>query len=106
MQMSDAAMKPKQKLLSLEKVIGTTSLHNSSVAVNPATGEAAYVAGCVIVVYNPQKNRQTRFFRTEKSVSCLTFSRDGNYLAAGERGHKPSVVVWEMSSGQALAGIV
>ena len=69
-----------------EKVLGTTCLHNSSLDANPATGEIAYAAGCVVVIYNSTRNKQVRFFRAEKTVSCLTFSADGNYLAIGEVG--------------------
>lgn len=43
-------------------------------------------AGCVAVIYSVAKHRQVRFFRASKGISCLGFSRDGRYLAVGERG--------------------
>lgn len=46
--------------LQLERVLGMTCVHNSSLAVNNVTGEIAYPAGCIVVVYNPKRNRQVR----------------------------------------------
>jgi WD40 repeat protein len=73
--------------LTLERIIGTTTLHNSNLAVNNNTGEIAYAAGCAIVIYNPAKNAQTQFLlqaNKSKPVTCLAFSPSGKYLAAGE----------------------
>ena len=66
---------------------------------NPATGEVAYAAGSVVVVYSARRNRQVRFFRASKSVSCCCFSSDGKFLAIGETGHAPAVIVWDLSTG-------
>jgi WD40 repeat protein len=86
----------------------------------------AYPAGCVVVIYQvceprlpppfplilrtsecsscqPRRNRQFRYFRTGKTVSCLVFSRNGTLLAVGEKGHQPSVVVWSLSTGLVVA---
>ncbi len=90
-------------VLTLERVIGQTCLHNSALAVNPVTGDVAYPAGCVVVIYQPRHNRQSRFYHSTKTVSCLTFSADGTYLAVGERGRQPSIVVWSLGSGVAVA---
>ncbi len=89
--------------LTLERVIGQTCFHNSALAVNPITGDVAYPAGCVVVIYQPRHNRQSRFFHSTKAVSCLEFSADGTYLAVGERGHQPSIVVWSLGSGAIIA---
>ncbi|CAM9730632.1 unnamed protein product, partial [Hapterophycus canaliculatus] len=69
-------------------------MHNNALAVNPITGDVAYPAGCVVVIYQARRNRQFRFLRTSKTVSCLAFSRDGDMLVVGERGHQPSATVW------------
>ncbi|CAM9682868.1 unnamed protein product, partial [Ectocarpus sp. 8 AP-2014] len=76
-----------------------TCLHNSALAVNPITGDVAYPAGCVVVIYQPRRNRQFRYFRASKTVSCLAFSRDGGMLVVGERGHQPSATVWNLATG-------
>ncbi|CAN0073640.1 unnamed protein product, partial [Discosporangium mesarthrocarpum] len=88
--------------LTLDRVIGQTCLHNNALAVNPVTGDVAYPAGCVVVIYQPRRNRQFRYFRTSKAVSCLAFSPDGSMLAVGERGHKPTVIIWSLASGSVL----
>ena len=89
--------------LTLERVIGTTSNLNSAVSVNVASGEVAYTAGRLVVVYNPRRNRQVRFFRASKAVSCCTFSSDGKFLAVGEKGLDPAIIVFDTSSGTVLS---
>lgn len=71
--------------LFLDKVVGTTSRHNSALALNPTTGEVAYAAGSVVVIYDT-KTGQCRFLSSPKpkSVLCLDFSPNGKYLAVGE----------------------
>jgi WD40 repeat protein len=72
--------------MQLEKVIGMSSRNNSSIAINPINGEIASTAGCVICIYNAKENKQTRFLfsRLQRSFSCLTYSHNGKYFAAGE----------------------
>ena len=89
--------------LTLEKVLGLSTIHNSCFTVNPTTGELAYAAGSVVVVYSARRNRQVRFFRASKTVSSCVFSHDGKYLAIGESGHKPAVIVWDLSTGAVMS---
>jgi WD40 repeat protein len=45
----------------------------------------------------------TPFTHTLKTLRCLAFSPDGRYLAAGEVGHNPRILVWDTVS-QDLVG--
>lgn len=89
--------------LTLERVIGITSLSNAMMAVNPVTGEIAYSAGCIVVIYNLRRNKQVRYYRVEKSVSCLCFSPSGQYLAIGEKGYLPAITIWDGTDGTLCA---
>ncbi|KAF9377346.1 hypothetical protein CPC16_011870, partial [Podila verticillata] len=48
---------------------------------------------------NPNSNKNVK----PKAVSCLAFSPDGQFLAIGEMGHQPRILIWEVSS-QTLVG--
>lgn len=89
--------------LTLERVLGITSLSNAMVAVNPATGETAYAAGCIVVIYNLRRNKQVRYYRVEKSVACLCFSPSGQFLAIGEKGDEPAITIWDGADGTLCA---
>ncbi|XP_066521372.1 WD repeat-containing protein 62 isoform X2 [Hoplias malabaricus] len=81
----------------LEKVLGITSSSSSGLACDPNTGSVAYPAGCVIVILNPKKNKQSHIFNTSrKTFSALAFSHNGKYLVTGESGHMPCVRVWDV----------
>jgi mitogen-activated protein kinase binding protein 1 len=81
--------------LTLNRVIGLTSLSNSSFIASP-DGNVLYAAGCVCILYNPQSNKQVGFFTVSRAISCMHLSGDGKYLAIGERGHLPCVTVWDV----------
>ena len=89
----------------LERVIGNTVKAGGAFAVNPATGDFAFPAGCVLVFYNPRRNRQTHFFSGENNrpLTCVTFSGDGKYVCAAEAGRQPAILVWEVSNGKLVA---
>jgi hypothetical protein len=74
--------------LELERVIGLTTTSPNGLACNTSTGDLAYLAGCVVVVYNVKANCQTRFLmasKTPKAFACVTYSNQGGkFLAAGE----------------------
>jgi WD40 repeat protein len=93
----------------LEKIIGNTAVNTACMAVNPITNDVAYCAGCVLVVYSPKRNRQTRFLQNKKatktSLSCVAFSSNGKYVAAGESGFEPAVIIWDLASSKILCEI-
>ncbi|KAJ3178529.1 hypothetical protein HDU85_005136 [Gaertneriomyces sp. JEL0708] len=103
-----------ERHLHLERILGSTILRQSSLAVNPSPQShvVAYPAGAIVVLYNWKRNRQVGFLNANvqdgdkhvvkrgtainaKAISCLAYSSDGEYLAAGEAGHQPRVLVWQ-----------
>jgi len=71
----------------LEKVIGLTATRNAALAVNHVTGELAYPAGALVVIYDPVSNKQRVLHGREKRViTTLAFSADGKRLCGGEVG--------------------
>ncbi|KAG0344914.1 mitogen-activated protein kinase binding protein 1 [Podila humilis] len=48
---------------------------------------------------NPNSNKNVK----PKAISCLAFSPDGQFLAIGEMGHQPRILIWEVNS-QTLVG--
>ncbi|KAE9008806.1 hypothetical protein PR001_g16591 [Phytophthora rubi] len=94
---------PPRSRLILERVLGLTALSNAMVAVNPVSGELAYAAGCIVVIYNLRRNKQVRYYRVDKSVACLSFSPNGQFLAIGERGYLPAITIWDGTDGTLCA---
>ncbi|XP_062274498.1 WD repeat-containing protein 62 isoform X3 [Scomber scombrus] len=92
--------------VSLEKVLGISSISSSSLTSDPNTGLIAYPAGCVVVLLQPKKNKQTHIINTSrKPFSALAFSHDGKHLVTGESGHMPCVRVWEVDGGSQVAEV-
>lgn len=77
--------------LELERVIGLTTTTANGLACNTASDELAYLAGCVVVVFNAKTNSQTHFLtapRSPKAFACVAYSaHGGKFIAAGEVCH-------------------
>lgn len=90
-------LRPLTERATLEKVLGLTVSKNAALACDSSSGIIAYPAGCVVVLFNPRKNKQSFVLSTsKKTITSLAFSGDGKYLATGESGHMPSVRIWDM----------
>ncbi|XP_030479012.1 uncharacterized protein LOC115696243 isoform X1 [Cannabis sativa] len=89
--------------LVLKEVIGLTTtncngLASSSSSSSSLSSSCAYVAGCVVVVYNVDSCSQSHLMvthRMPKPLNCVAMSEDGRFIAAGESGTQPSVLVWD-----------
>ncbi|XP_054826893.1 mitogen-activated protein kinase-binding protein 1 isoform X2 [Eublepharis macularius] len=82
----------------LEKVLGITVSGGRGLACDPKSGLVAYPAGCVVVLFNPKKNKQHHILNnSRKTITALAFSPDGKYLVTGESGHMPAVRVWDVA---------
>ncbi|XP_029026179.1 WD repeat-containing protein 62-like isoform X2 [Betta splendens] len=87
--------------VSLEKVLGISTVSSSGLTSDPNCGLVAYPAGCVVVLLHPKKNKQSHIINTSRNpFSALAFSHDGKYLVTGESGRMPCVRVWEVSGVQ------
>ncbi|KAM6932947.1 WD repeat-containing protein 62 [Xenentodon cancila] len=86
--------------VSLEKVLGISTVSSCGLTSDPNSGLVAYPAGCVIVLLHPKKNKQSHIINAcRKPFSALAFSHDGKHLVTGESGHMPCVRVWEVGGG-------
>lgn len=95
---------PINQRVSLERVIGLTVSTNATLACDPNTGTIAYPAGCVVVLFNPRRNKQSHIFNTsKKTITSLAFSPDGKQLVTGETGHQPAVRVWDVAEKTQVA---
>jgi len=48
---------------------------------------------------------QVRFFKARQAVSCVCFSPSGQFIAIGERGKKPALRVFQLSTGREVANL-
>nr|XP_043622412.1 mitogen-activated protein kinase-binding protein 1 [Erigeron canadensis] len=95
---------PSYSKLELEEIIGLTvsnrnALASSSVFSNDS--KLVYTAGCVVVIYDVDLGTQSHLMvsnRSPKPLGCVAVSQDGSYIAAGESGHQPAIVVWSSAT--------
>ncbi|KAJ4971893.1 hypothetical protein NE237_004992 [Protea cynaroides] len=99
-------MKPNRKrkrsdsipTLDLEEIIGLTTKNSNGLASNISTGDCIYLAGCAVVIYNVDSRTQSQLIvsaRMPKALSCVAASQDGRYIASGESGDQPAVLIWD-----------
>ncbi|KAI9103015.1 WD40-repeat-containing domain protein [Phlyctochytrium arcticum] len=113
-----------QPPLRLDRVLGLTGTRPSALALNPDPDNPllVYPAGGTIVKYNYRKNKQVGFLcpantdsdrlggqstsytasrrtggasNAVKAAACVAYSPDGEYLAVGESGHQPKIIIWK-----------
>ncbi|KAB5552142.1 hypothetical protein DKX38_009453 [Salix brachista] len=85
----------------LEEIIGLTTKNANGLASKISTPRFAYIAGCVVVVANVDSTTQSHLMvshRPPKALTCVAMSRDGRFIAAGESGNQPAVLVWDCST--------
>jgi len=94
-----------QPPLKLERIIGLNSLNNSSFLTS-ISGEVFYIAGCFVVRYSSDLNRQKGFYKCSKGISCIAMSNDGKYLAISERSPTPATIIWEVDKYERLVTLL
>lgn len=90
-----------EKNMKLNKIIGNTSLSNSYLTISE-NNLICYSSGCIAILYNLYTNKQQSYFNVTKAISSLTLSLNGLYLAIGERGHQPSITIWNTETSEKL----
>jgi WD40 repeat protein len=85
-----------EETLELSKVIGLSTFHGSAITSSPNIEGVIYTAGSVAVHYSSKQNAQVGFYAATKAISSIAISADGRFLALGERGHQPSIVIWNL----------
>ncbi|MQM01511.1 hypothetical protein Taro_034271, partial [Colocasia esculenta] len=93
--------------LVLEDVIGLTTRNADGLASDASSGRCAYLAGCVVVLYDVGTGARKHLMvssRAPKPLSCVALARQGRSpVAAGESGHVPAVLIWDSSTGNLLS---
>ncbi|XP_073043576.1 uncharacterized protein [Primulina eburnea] len=87
--------------LFLEEVIGLTVKNGNGLASSVSSSKFAYVAGCVVVLYDLDSGAQSHLMvsnRKPKPLSCVALSNDASVAAAGESGHQPTVLIWDLTT--------
>lgn len=73
--------------LILQEIIGLTVKNTNGLASSASSAKCAYVAGCVVVLYDSESGAQSHLMvshRAPKPLSCVAVSCDGQFVAAGE----------------------
>ncbi|CAF1570078.1 unnamed protein product, partial [Rotaria sordida] len=82
--------------VNLEHVLGFTSMSNSLIGQDHST--VAYAAGRTVILFNKNTHKQDFVISTAcKTITSLSLSPDGQYLATGECGHNPKVRIWDLT---------
>ncbi|KAK4418970.1 Mitogen-activated protein kinase-binding protein 1 [Sesamum alatum] len=84
-----------------EEIIGLTTKNGNGLAASSSSSKCAYIAGCVVVLYDVDSGTQSHLMvpnRIPKPLSCVALSRNASIVAAGESGPQPGVLVWDCST--------
>lgn len=91
--------------MKLSKILGVTSLNNACYTTDNHSN-VIYAAGCIAIVYQIQTNKQVDYFKVLRPISSLALTHDGRYLAIGERGHQPTITIWDISTSEKLTTLI
>ena len=100
---------PPVEPVQLERVLGHSCVSSGGAGYNPSQpSEFAYVCGSVLVVFDQRQAVQKRFMRGRRGheLGCLSWSPQGDWLLAGERGANAAVMLWDAKTATKLATIV
>lgn len=123
---SQLVKKQKRNPFNLERILGCCTTSPCSLDLHPNQPLVCYPAGATAVIYNHKTNKQTSFltvadhwlseptniprnhssnFGGVKAISAVCFSPNGQYVAVGESGHQPRILVWELAGPKLIADL-
>ncbi|CAM9397119.1 unnamed protein product [Chrysoparadoxa australica] len=89
--------------LVLERVHGYRGRDARNNAAYAADGKAVYSAGAAAISLDLVNMQQSFQLGHTGSVSCLAVSPDGKYVATGQHGSNPLIIVWEATTCEVRA---
>ncbi len=99
--------------LQLQRIVGVSHPTASAIAYHPTQlTTLAYTAGSLILLRDVcDDSRPARIMQNQvppgeqpKPIRCLAFCPTGRWLAAGEEGRSPGVLMFDLEAAQAIAG--
>ena len=87
--------------LKLESVIGYGGTVPSGLIYHPEMNCIIYSLGSIILMKNVDTGAVTPLRGHTDKVSCMTLSKDGRYLASGQKTHmgfKADAIVWDLEA--------
>ncbi|KAL3309551.1 Mitogen-activated protein kinase-binding protein 1 [Cichlidogyrus casuarinus] len=87
-----------EKPLRLCYTLGFTSCNNNSIAYNSNLQCFTYLTGCSFVLRSLHSRAQTIFHSMSQrnSLTCIDVSFDGKFVATGESGNNPKVLIYRL----------
>jgi len=99
--MGDKAKISDEPLLQLEAMIGFNGVVQNGLHVHPDRGHFVYPVGCTVVVEDIENKTQQFLSGHTDLVTCVAISRNGRYIASGQRtymGFKADVILWDFKA--------
>lgn len=85
--------------MKLKRILGFTTNGRNSFVNQPNSNNLIYIAGCVVVIFNPETKVQNHLVTESKqNITTLAVSEDGHYLAASNCGIKAKIYIWDLTN--------
>ncbi|XP_029413361.1 cilia- and flagella-associated protein 52 isoform X2 [Nannospalax galili] len=92
--------------LELDAVIGFNGHVPKGLKCHPDQEHLVYPLGCTVLIQAINTNKQNFLHGHGNNVSCLTISKNGNYIASGQvtfMGFKADIILWDFKKRELIA---